>query len=109
MANEKLFFLACNIYSILAEYSLYTCTGERCGPWASGYIFSSESKSVFADFLLKGIRFKVHEQHHHSFSNESNEAKTKDTKQNLDPDKKENYLKTVYINYIEGADTFYLE
>ena len=26
MANERLIFLACNIYSILAEYSLHSCT-----------------------------------------------------------------------------------
>ena len=29
---------ACNIYSILAEYSLYSYSGERCGPGASGYV-----------------------------------------------------------------------
>ena len=39
MANERLIFLACNIYSVLAEYSLHTVhSGEHCGPWASGYL-----------------------------------------------------------------------
>ena len=40
MANERLIFLACNIYStcILAEYSRHSCTFRRAlCPWASSY------------------------------------------------------------------------
>ena len=35
MANKRLIFLACNIYSILAEYSLRRCT-FRWGLWPMG-------------------------------------------------------------------------
>ena len=37
MANERLIFLACNIYSILADIAFIAVhSGERCGRWASG-------------------------------------------------------------------------
>ena len=38
MANKKLIFLACNIYSILAEYSLHSCT-FRWALWQMGLWF----------------------------------------------------------------------
>ena len=39
MANARLLFLECNIYSILTEYSLRSVhSGERCGPWASFFM-----------------------------------------------------------------------
>ena len=45
MANETLIFLACNIYSILAEYSLQS--GERCGPRASVFSISRDLLYLF--------------------------------------------------------------
>ena len=41
MANERLFFLACNIYSILAEYSLHSCT-FRCALWPMRLSFTPQ-------------------------------------------------------------------
>ena len=37
MANERLIFLVCNIYSIWLNMAFIAVhSGERCGPWASG-------------------------------------------------------------------------
>ena len=37
MANVRLIFIACNIYSILDRAFMAVHSDERCGPWASGY------------------------------------------------------------------------
>ena len=38
VATKRLNFLACNIYSILSEYSLHSCTFRwALWPWASGF------------------------------------------------------------------------
>ena len=40
MANERLFFLACNIFTILLYIAFIAVhSGERCGPWASVFLF----------------------------------------------------------------------
>ena len=59
MANERLIFLACNIYSILAEYSLHSCTfrwalwlhvifpGQRNKLWSYVAFYRSMHKHYF--------------------------------------------------------------
>ena len=49
MANERLFFLACNITVFWLNIAFIAVhSGERCGPWASG-LFSKEN-DVFQGF-----------------------------------------------------------
>ena len=52
MANERLIFLACNIYSILAEYSPHSCT-FRWALWPMGLWFK------FVLVILDLIRFDL--------------------------------------------------
>ena len=56
MANERLIFLACNIYSILAEYSLHSCT-FRWALWPIGLWSLNYHQIPFLSVLLPANTF----------------------------------------------------
>ena len=109
------------VLNICSGFSLYdfTCirkdkaikvnlSGGTVNLWFG--IFSTENKTAFADFLLKEIQSALDVQQRCPSPVESDQEKTKETKLSLEPNAKGTYLKTVYIDYIEGVDdTFYRE
>ena len=57
MANERLIFLACNIYSILTNTAFIAVhLGERYGPWASGFTSYYIPQVNIHTFATKQVR-----------------------------------------------------